>query len=119
MLWSSPAGLPIAATSGRGVKLTERRILQGAAARTLAYDRAGFWPARVSPIWAVARVPLSNPPRPWSFSADRGPQGFRLSRQPTGVGPAAAGALAGAEAMAAEAAARAARPGRLEDVQKV
>ena len=27
-------------------------------------DRAGFWPAPVCPIWAIARVPLSNPPRP-------------------------------------------------------
>src|SRR6516164_5063317 len=34
-------------------------------ARTLSGDRAGFWPARISPIWAIARVPLSTPPRPW------------------------------------------------------
>jgi len=27
-------------------------------------DRAGFWPARMNPMRA-ARVPLSNPPRPW------------------------------------------------------
>jgi len=26
-------------------------------------DRAGFWPARISSIWAIARVPLSNPLR--------------------------------------------------------
>jgi hypothetical protein len=26
-------------------------------------DRAAFWRARFSPIWAAARVPLSNPPR--------------------------------------------------------
>jgi hypothetical protein len=28
-------------------------------------DRAGFWPARNGPMRAAARVPLSNPPRPW------------------------------------------------------
>src|SRR5215472_7561438 len=77
-----------------------------------------FGPARVSPIWAAARVPLSNPQRPWNFSAGRGPQGLGLSRQPTGVWPAAAGALAGAEAKAAVAAARAARRAALKTYRK-
>ena len=31
-----------------------------AEARTLSGDRAAFWPARTSPIWAAARVPLSS-----------------------------------------------------------
>src|SRR5207247_8710964 len=29
---------------------------------------------RVGPIWAIARVPLSNLPRPRDLSADRGPR---------------------------------------------
>lgn len=31
-------------------------------------DRAGFLPAPVSPRWAIARIPLSNPPRPRDLS---------------------------------------------------
>ena len=57
-------------------------------------DRAGFWPARVSPIWAIARVPLSNPPRPWNFWAVAARRYFCFSREPTGVGAAVAGAEA-------------------------
>jgi hypothetical protein len=57
-------------------------------------DRAGFWPARMSPMWAVARVPLSNPPRFWTLRVDRGPVSFASSRQPPGVGAAVAGAKA-------------------------
>ena len=37
-------------------------------------DRAGFWPAPVSPIWAIARVPLSNPPRPLEPLGGGGPK---------------------------------------------
>jgi V8-like Glu-specific endopeptidase len=57
-------------------------------------DRAGFWPARISPIWAIARVPLSNPPRPRDLSGRLRPPRALLSRQPTGAGAAGAGAKA-------------------------
>ena len=48
-------------------------------------DRAGFWPARISPIWAIARVPLSNPPR-FQLSSRTRPDLVRSSRQPTAAG---------------------------------
>ena len=45
-------------------------------------DRAGFWPARMSPMRAAARVPLSNPPRPWRLPGLPRPRtrAFRASR---------------------------------------
>jgi V8-like Glu-specific endopeptidase len=42
-------------------------------------DRAGFGPARMSPMWAIARVPLSNPPRPWNFPVDTAPRSIASS----------------------------------------
>jgi hypothetical protein len=82
-------------------------------------DRAAFWHARVSPIWAAARVPLSNPPRTGNCSVRTAARRSSWSsRQPTGVRPAVAGALAGAETQAAVSAARAARRAALKDVQK-
>jgi hypothetical protein len=80
----------------------------------LSSDRAGFRPARISPMWAIARVPLSNPPRPRGFQVRWRPlRGSCLSRQPTGVGA----AVAGAEACAV-AAARAARWAALKPYRK-
>jgi hypothetical protein len=56
---------------------TERRIWQGAAARTLARDRAGFSPARLSPMGAIARGPRVNSVATlvtaWSSAAPRNP----------------------------------------------
>jgi hypothetical protein len=63
-------------------------------------DRAGFWPAPVSPIWAIARVPLSIRRGRWNPWAAAARRYFYLSRQPTGVGAAAAGAPAGVAACA-------------------
>jgi hypothetical protein len=54
----------------------------------------------VSPIWAIARVPLSNSLRLRAFGLIAVPRSLRFSRQPTGVGAGAAGALAGAKASA-------------------
>ena len=49
-------------------------------------NRAGFWPARFSPMRAAARVPLSNPPRLRDFLGLRPQRNApRSSRQPTGV----------------------------------
>ena len=82
-------------------------------------DRAALWHARISPIWAAARVPLSNPLRLGSCSVRTAAlRSSRSSRQPTGAGPAGAGAPAGASAWAPWR--RRERPaGRLETVQKV
>ncbi len=68
-------------------------------ARTLVGESGWLLACPVSPMWAIARVPLSNPPRLWSFRIDRA-QGSFASRQPTGAGVAVAGAPAGAEAYA-------------------
>jgi hypothetical protein len=64
-------------------------------------NRAGFSPAPVSPIWAIARVPLSNPDAALELSRlIAAPNFFRLSRQPSGVGPGRSGAPARATAWA-------------------
>ena len=47
------------------VPWTEWRIDKGRRPVRLFADRAGFSPARMSPMWAAARVPLSNLLRPW------------------------------------------------------
>jgi len=82
-------------------------------------NRAGFWPAPGSPMWAIARVPLSIPTRPWNFPVDRGPKVSRLSRQSPGAGPGRSGSGSGSEGQGVEAAARAAPWGRLEAVENV
>jgi hypothetical protein len=43
-------------------------------------DRAGFWPARMSPMRAAARVPLPNPSRLTGDLPDSGPEGCLLLR---------------------------------------
>ena len=85
----------------------------------LSANRAGFSPAPISPIWAIARVPLSNPdaaqeltrliaaPRYFAFRASRP----ALARPEWSVSE--------SDGLGAEAAARAAPRGRLETVQKV
>jgi hypothetical protein len=88
-------------------------------ARTLSGDRAGFWPARVSPIWAIARVPLSNPAAaPGAFWWIGGP-GFCVFAPADRRWRRRSGSASGSGGVRAELAARAARPGRLETVQKV
>jgi hypothetical protein len=88
-------------------------------ARTLVANRAGVSPAPVSPMRAIARVPLSNPdaalelsklnaaPRSCAFRASR-PALARPERR-----------ASESDGLGAEAAARAALWGRLEYVQKV
>jgi hypothetical protein len=82
-------------------------------------DRAGFWPARMSPMWAAARVPLSNPPRPWWLP------GLQAALEPRPFAPAdrrqpgRRGSGSGSDGLGAASAARAALWGRLETVQKV
>ncbi len=81
-------------------------------------DRAGFWPARISPIWAIARVPLSNPSRRRTFGFHCGPRKylcFRASR-PALVGR--SGSVSGSVGQGAEAAARAARRAALKPYRK-
>jgi hypothetical protein len=75
-------------------------------------NRAGFWPARVSPIRAIARVPLSIPLGSRDLSVDRWPGAFvffaSADRRCAAVAGAPAGAEACAEACAPSSAARAA-----------
>jgi hypothetical protein len=54
-------------------------------------------------MWAIARVPLSNPAA-LELPVHRGPEILCFSRRPTGVGPAVAGVAAGVMARAARAA---------------
>jgi hypothetical protein len=62
-------------------------------ARTLVGGSGWLLPAPVSPMWAVARVPLSKPAAR-ELPVDRGPKILCFSRRPTGVGPAVAGVAA-------------------------
>jgi len=75
-------------------------------------DRAGFWPARISPMWAIARVPLSNPPRPREAFASIAALCF--SRQPTGAWRRRCGSASGSCGERAVLAARAARRAALK-----
>ncbi len=60
-------------------------------ARTLVGESGWFLACPVSPIWAIARVPLSNPDAAQELTRlIAAPEVLRLSRQPTGVGPAGA-----------------------------
>jgi hypothetical protein len=82
-------------------------------------DRAGFWPAPVSPMWAIARVPLSNPAAALELSkVDRGPKfsAFRASRPALARPPPSA---SGSGGLGVASAARAAPWAALKTVQKV
>ena len=64
-------------------------------ARTLVGGSGWLLPAPVSPMWAIARVPLSNPDAALELSRlIAALKSCCFSRQPTGVGPAVAGAAA-------------------------
>ena len=62
-------------------------------ARTLVGESGWLLACPVSPMWAIARVPLSNPGAAQNFRLIAA-QDSCLSRQPTGAGPAVAGAPA-------------------------
>jgi len=66
-------------------------------------------PARISPIWAIARVPLSNPPRLRSFCVDCGPHRLPVSAPADRRGHRRSGSASGSGGVRAESAARAAR----------
>jgi len=82
-------------------------------------DRAGFWPARISPTWAIARVPCQirrGSDLPASTAVRLGLLVF--SRQPTGVWRRRRGSVSGSGGVRAESAARAARRAALKPYRK-
>jgi hypothetical protein len=99
--------------------LTERRILQGAAARMLARGRAASWPARLSPMGAAARVPLSNPPRLDDYLGFRRPLSLHFAPEAGRQRPTARERSGSVWPSRPESAARAAPRARLEPVQEV
>ncbi len=89
-------------------------------ARTLVGGSGWLLPAPVSPMWAIARVPLSNPDAALELSwlMLMRPQDFRLSRQPTGVLRRRSGSASESCGVRAVSAARAARRAALKPYRK-